>query len=191
MFCSKCGKQISDDARFCERCGNRIHSNNNSGNNNRKTPSQELLKKTFDLERYNRKEGLAQINTWLAHQPIKIKKSFFKTFINREVLGFFKEAVMLKINYAELSYYTCNTNRRYMVDTVVATKTTKWTGQVKNSAMEMLDIAQKESEAQHPNAKIEYTFDRQIMYRDPVFYDPDFPHQLYQTRVILYSYPVD
>ena len=182
MFCSKCGKQISDDARFCERCGNHIHSNNNSGNNNQKKQKQESLKKTFDLEKYNTKEGLAQINTWLAHQPIKITKSFFKTYYVMEAVSFLKAEPRIKITYADFTYYTTSTNRRYMVDTILATPTRNlWSGQIKNSAMEMLDIAQKESEAQHPNATVEYTFDRQIVIQG----------QPIQTRVLLYSYPIN
>ncbi len=167
MFCSRCGKLISDDAQFCEKCGNRIHSNNNSENNNRKIPKQETLKKVFDLERYNRKKGLEQINTWLAQQPIKITKSFFKTY-----LGFFYSS--LRITYAEFTYYTTNTNRRYMVDNVMARAS------FGKSGNQRLDDAQREFEAQHPNATVEYTFDRQIVIQG----------QPIQTRVLLYSYPI-
>ena len=27
MFCSKCGAQLPDDAKFCDKCGAALHSN--------------------------------------------------------------------------------------------------------------------------------------------------------------------
>jgi len=33
MFCPNCGKQIPDNANFCEFCGARLNNNNNLVNN--------------------------------------------------------------------------------------------------------------------------------------------------------------
>lgn len=172
MFCSNCGKQVSEEARFCEICGNRIHSKSGSGIYNCNTQNKKSLKKSFDLEKFKYKKGLEIINTWLAEQSIKIDKSFFKTYF---VEGLIHSKV--KIIYAEFTYHTTNTNKRYFIDTVYAISPIFGT----KSGHQKLEEAQRKSEEQHSFPTVERTYDKQIVLGG----------QPVQTRVILYSYTID
>ena len=178
MFCIKCGNQLSDDARFCHNCGSKVGANNSGNKKNHDKPKYETLKKSFDTETMKRKDGLDLINGWLSTQKIIIDKSFFKTFMALENTGFLKAEQKLKITYADFTYHTSNNGKRYMIDTVAATQKMGFLS-VKNSANEMIEEAQKISEQEHPGAKVERVFDRQVILQGSI---------PYQTRVILYSY---
>lgn len=53
MFCDKCGAQVSENAKFCPRCGNRLQETENRSIDENIERSQNLLKKSVNQERKN------------------------------------------------------------------------------------------------------------------------------------------
>lgn len=53
MFCSKCGKEIKDDAVFCDKCGNQVSGEVNHRNNNTSS-DEKTLNKMAETEKYKK-----------------------------------------------------------------------------------------------------------------------------------------
>ena len=56
MFCPNCGKQIPDNANFCEFCGARLNNNNNLANNENNIYNHSYYKNDYKKQPNNKKK---------------------------------------------------------------------------------------------------------------------------------------
>ena len=74
MYCKKCGKQLDDNMRFCDRCGQSVRQSRNKGGEARRREIKELKE-----ERLNRKQKLQEKE--IKKKQIKKRKNQKRTTI--------------------------------------------------------------------------------------------------------------
>ena len=65
MFCRKCGNELSQDMKFCNKCGTRVEKQETSNNLNRKVYYEKTIDiDSVDLDKINIAQLLVDNGTW-------------------------------------------------------------------------------------------------------------------------------